>query len=72
MNPLLDPEAEKRFDAMLAQLDQAGYRWDGALCTAPDGYQFHGLLNSPFYRQVYKVWDYYQWRRAVESEGGAR
>ena len=60
MNPLLDEEAEKKFDALLDELDSAGYKWSGALCTAPDGYQFFGLLNCPFYLQVYKVYDYFK------------
>jgi len=68
MNPLLDPQAEERFDAMIAELDKAGYTWDGALASAPDGYKFHGLLRLPFYQQVYRVWDHYQWRQRVDRK----
>ena len=68
MNPLLDPQAEARFDEMIAELDKVGYTWDGALASAPDGYKFHGLLQLPFYQQVYQVWDHYQWRQRVEKK----
>jgi len=43
MNPLLDAQKEAEYDVMIAELDKAGYTWDGALASAPDGYKFHGL-----------------------------
>jgi hypothetical protein len=67
MNPMLDPNEEARYDAMIVELDNAGYKWNGCLAIAPDGYQFHGLKSNPFYIQVYGVWDYYQWRLRVEN-----
>jgi hypothetical protein len=61
MNPLLDETTEKEYDRMIDELDKAGYNWNGSLVTAPDGYQFFGILNLPLYLQVYKVYDYHKW-----------
>ena len=67
MNPMLDPIEEKKYDAMIVELDKAGYTWDGCLPIAPDGYKFYGLKNQPFYMQVYGVWNYYQWKQSIKN-----
>ena len=61
MNPTLTEKTEKEYDRMIVELERAGYKWNGSLITAPDGYVFWGIVNLPCYMQVYKVYDYYQW-----------